>query len=173
MKIKVIAIITVVMLLLISVPVYADTPIPDRPSDDTWEYWVILHHPIDDFLYISSTNPIKVSTDGTELVLNNFKSYYYDGSKFVYQHTIIGERTISMYPEVIIYQSNHDIEYEDGSGFFFLRPRVSHLYQTMKGMDSGTIWKTFSVGLIPIVGLIVLVLSLRKAWAFLRGQLTT
>ncbi|NLZ53986.1 MAG: hypothetical protein GX892_12740 [Thermoanaerobacteraceae bacterium] len=171
MKVKIVAIITVIMLLFISVPVYADTPIPERPADDNWEYWVILHHPIDDFLYISSNNPIKVTTDEKALKVYNCKSYYYDGSKFVYQDVETGEITIHMTP-VIIYQSNHDIEYEDGSGFFFLRPRESHLYPTMKGMDFGTILRTFSVGLIPILGCLILVLSLRKAWAFLRGQLT-
>lgn len=174
MKIKIVAILTVIMLLLISVPVYADTPIPERPADDNWEYWVILHHPrwqLDELLYISSNNPIKVTTDGNALKVNNYKSYYYDGSKFVYQHVRTGESKINMTP-VIIYQSNHDIAYEDGSGFFFLRPRVFHLYPTMKGMDSGTIWKTFSVGLIPIIGCLILVISLRKGWEFLRTQLT-
>ena len=174
MKVKIVAIITVVMLLLISVPVYADTLIPERPSDD-WEYWVILHHSIDDFLYISSNNPIKVTTDENALKVYNYKSYYWGYNsqgveEWIYSGYSSGAREIHMSP-VIIYQSNHDIAYADDSGFFFLRPRVSHLYPTMKGMDSGTIWRTFSVGLIPIIGCLILVISLRKGWEFLQIQL--
>ena len=41
MKIKIVAIITVVILIVTYVPVYAKTEFPELPAD-VWEYWVIV-----------------------------------------------------------------------------------------------------------------------------------
>lgn len=166
MKIKVIAIITVIIILLLKVPVYADTVIPDPPSD-VWEYWVILEHSLYDFWCLCSNTPIKAETDGSKLVIGYYKYYRYEDNEWRLSSSGDNER----FRIGEIYQSNHDIAYEDGSGFFFLRPRVSPLTQGMKGTDFGTIWKTFSVGLIPIIGCLILVISLRKGWEFLQTQL--
>ena len=170
MKVKIVAIITVVILLVTYIPVYADTPIPDPPSD-VWEYWVICDGGYYyDFMCISSHNPITVSRNEKDIIFDTLKYYLYENNEWVLYISDIDDGSVSF---GTMYQANHDIAYYDGSGFFFLRPRVSLLYPTMERTDFGTILRTFSVGLIPIVGLIVLALSLRKAWAFLRGQLTT
>ena len=70
-----------------------------------------------------------------------------------------------------MHKSNHDVVYDDGSGFFFFRARQSRLFQPTKNLDYGMILRNFSAGLIPLVGLLILVISLRKGWAFLQGQL--
>ena len=175
MKIKIITVATVILLLVVmSVPVYADTLIPQRPSGG-WEYWVVATENNGSIIYVTSYNPITVTPyildpDQMTLRLRTYKIYRYEVDKW---ELISEDDEISNYHHIFknIYQSNHDIAYEDGSGFFFLRPRVSHLYPTMREADSGTILRTFSVGLIPLIGCLILGISLVKAWGFLRTQL--
>ena len=75
-------------------------------------------------------------------------------------------------PENVV-ASNHHIYYgtreEIGTQVFFSAP--SPIRTAMEIMDFGMILRTFSAGLIPLVGLIVLVISFRKGWDFLRNQL--
>lgn len=165
MKLRIISVIVVILILVMSVPVYADTPIPDPPSNE-WEYWVIYDKPNYGLFCIFSETPITVTMDGTSITLRDFTRYYYEDNQWKFDGVYRGTPTFGT-----IYQSSHDIAYEDGSGFFFLRPKISLLYPTMKTMDFGTILRTFSVGLIPLLGLMILVISLLKAWEFLRTQL--
>ena len=174
MKVKILAIITVILLLVVmSVPVYADTTIPPLPSDRL-EYWVIanrgtVENPV--FYCISSNNEITVDrTSGNTFILNTYRLHKYDDNEW--QITIEGSDTKRVHDDfTIIHASNHDIAYDDGSGFFFLSPKVHILYQMMKTTDYGTILRTFSVGLIPLIGCLILGISLVKAWGFLRTQL--
>ena len=167
MKIKLVAILTAIILIVSYVPVYAETTLP-APPDDAYEYWVyaiggqVIY-------FITGHNPITVrDEDGKEIVTGEGgKCYYYENNKWVFQKEVYNV----IYGDFVIVAANHDIAYEDGSGFFFVCPKVSPLIQTMEETDFGTILRTFSAGLIPIVGCLVLVLSLRKAWAFLRVQL--
>lgn len=169
MKIKVITILTVIMILLMHVNVYADITIPNPPTDeDGWDYWVITSHPDYGFRYIRSQHPITITTDERYLVLDTYRTYIYKDNQWEYKETGFDEVNYSIYQ---IYQSNHDIAYSDGSGFFFLRPKVRQLSQAVKEMDFGTILRNFSVGLIPLIGLLILVISFKKAWEFLRSQL--
>ena len=175
MKLKVISIITVILLMVaMSVPVYADTPIPPLPTD-RWEYWVIVNcgsveNPV--IYCLSSHNEITVSsTNENTMIFNTYRWFKYVNNEW--QITIEGSGTKNLYEDfIIIYASNHDIAYDDGSGFFFLSPKVHILYQMMKTTDFGTILRNFSAGLIPIIGCLILVISLRKGWEFLRTQLT-
>ena len=167
MKLKAIAIITAIILIVSYVPVYADTVIPDPPDDD-WEYWIICTHKDGTIMYFSSHNPITVTLDERYLNLNTCKQFLYRNGEWEFNGTD-GHQIYTSFKK--IYESNHDIAYEDGSGFFFVRPKVSPLYQGMKITDFGTIWRTFSVGLIPIIGCLILVISLRKGWDFLQTQL--
>ena len=174
MKIKVIAIITVILLFVaMTVPVYADTTIPS-PPDGVREYWVIanlgsIENP--KIYYLSSDNYIRVISPSDHTMRFNTYSWY----KYVdneWQYWKGGSGTMLLENDfLLIYASNHDIAYEDGSGFFFECPKVSPLIQTMRTVDFGTILRTFSAGLIPIIGCLILVISLRKGWAFLRTQL--
>ena len=170
MKLKIITVVTVILLLVVmSVPVYADTVIPDPPSG-AWEYWVVVKRAGPTIAFVASKNPITVEeTDYLpELVLNTYQIYTYEENQWEYGDQGYDQ---AWFQFAEMYQANHDIAYEDGSGFFFLRPRVSPLSQTMKGTDFGTILRTFSVGLIPLIGCLILVISLRKGWEFLRTQL--
>ena len=174
MKVKIVAILTVVILLISYVPVYADTPIPELPANG-WEYWLVANVGTESgtyLYYVESHGPIVVQSENDhDLVFNTYRWYRYIDNewKIVKQ----GQGTMIMNLEYIeIYAANHDIAYADGSGFFFLSPKVPPLYQEMKKMDFGTILRTFSVGLIPIIGCLILVISLRKGWEFLRTQLT-
>ena len=168
MKIKIVAITTVILLLMVmSVPVYAETTIPPLPSGG-WEYWVVVMES-SVITYVTSHNPIKVETDRKCTVLNTYKIYHYLNDQWKLTHEELGEGGFWFRSMIA---SNHDIAYEDGSGFFFLSPKVPRLYPTMKMMDFGTILRNFSAGLIPIIGCLILVISLRKGWEFLRTQLT-
>ena len=172
MKLKAIAIITAIILIVSYVPVYADTVIPDPPSD-AWEYWVIVTEKVTGNIYFwCSHNPITVRQDGSSypMILYSEKYYRLDNGNWVFIYESNSGQTIRNFDTM--YASNHDIAYEDGSGFFFVRPKVSPLSQGMKATDFGTILRNFSVGLIPIIGCLILVISLRKGWEFLRTQLT-
>ena len=170
MKIKIVAIITVVLLFVaMYVPVYADTVIP-YPPGDVWEYWVVVKRAGGTVALVASHNAITVE-EGTylpELVLNTYQIYLYEENQWEFGHQ--GNKQ-TYFQFATMHHSNHDIAYEDGSGFFFLRPKASQLSQAMIAQDFGTILRNFSAGLIPILGCLILVLSLAKAWEFLRTQL--
>ena len=170
MKIKIITVATVILLLVVmSVPVYAETTLPAPPSD-AYEYWVyLLNGQV--IVFATSHNPIttpKGPDEGESYILNGGKYYNYIDNEWILGYGDIGSIYIS---DCVIVAANHDIAYEDGSGFFFECPKVSPLIQTMETTDFGTILRTFSAGLIPLIGCLILGISLVKAWGFLRTQL--
>ena len=171
MKVKVIAILTLIILLVMCVPVYANTQVPAIP-DGVLEYWVIVNCGSPEIYCLSSNYPITVTSPSNHtMIFNTYRWYKYVSNEW--ELTIEGLGSKYMYEDYLyIYASNHDIAYADGSGFFFLSPKVSPLSQGMKETDFGAILRNFSVGLIPIIGCLILVISLRKGWEFLRTQLT-
>lgn len=174
MKIKIITVVTVILLLVImSVTVYAETPIPDPPYG-SYQYWVVADSYGATMLY-TSPNPIRVDTSENHFGLHLYicKNYKLINGQWSYEkefstQVIAGFNTI--------YAANHDIAYRDGSGFFFTLPKVSELSQIVRQMKNkgtfGTVLRNFSAGLIPLVGCLILVISLRKGWGFLRTQLS-
>ena len=173
MKLKLIAILTVILLIVVmSVPVYAETTIPQPPAD-AYEYWVVYWDLYNGLTLLSSNEPIlakKYGDDRIFLKANYFRLYYYEENEWKLDN-YGGPIETSNYET--IYASNHDIAYEDGSGFFFESPKVPPLSQGMMATDFGTILRNFSAGLIPLIGCLILVISLRKGWKFLRTQLTS
>lgn len=169
MKVKILSIIIVILLLVVmSLPVYADTNIPPLPTDG-WEYWVVVRTSENELRYYTSHNPIKVSEPNNyQLLLDTYRYFKYTVAGW--ELADFGSNFKTAYFSNM-YSSNHDIEYADGSGFFFYSPKANQLYQTMKRTDFGTILRNFSVGLIPIIGCLILVISFRKGWEFLRTQL--
>lgn len=167
MKFKIVMVLIVMLVLVINVPVYADTDIPD-PPEIGYEYWVIRirDHGTIDCLF--SHNPITVTTNEERLRLDGFVSYVYKDGQWEFQSS--WDKIEYLY-FATIYNANHDVAYEDGSGFFFLAPKVPLIYPIVKMMDFGKILRNFSAGLIPIVGLIILSIGLKKALGFLRSQL--
>jgi len=167
MKLKIMAIITAIILIVSYVPVYADTTIPDLPSD-VMEYWVIYYYPSNVIFIMTSNNPLTVNKTGDRVYAEGgYREYKYEENGW----RIYNEGTSVSTGIGTICASNHDIAYKDGSGFFFLRPKVSPLFQTMEGTDFGAILRNFSAGLIPLIGCLILGISLVKAWGFLRTQL--
>ena len=78
MKLKLIAILTVILLLAaMSAPVYADTTIPPLPSD-ALEYWVIYHQSYYGMSILSSNSPITAEEREDEiwLIANEYRYYY-------------------------------------------------------------------------------------------------
>lgn len=68
-----------------------------------------------------------------------------------------------------IKESTFNVLTPSGTVFFYRTgPLITAL---VEGVDFGMLLRIISVGLIPLVGLIVLVISFRKGWAFLRNQL--
>lgn len=173
MKVKIVAILTLVILLLASVPVYAETTIPDPPYG-AYDYWVVADHYGETKLF-TSPNPIYVEiTDKGNLMLDIYiyKEYVLSGGDWSYNAEAMRKIHAGFNT---IYAANHDIAYSDGSGFFFTPPKVSALYQTARQAknrgDFGMILRTISAGLIPVLGCLILAISLRKGWAFLQSQL--
>ena len=172
MKLKFIAILTMILLFVaMYVPVYADISFPDPPSD-VWSYWVIVEQIRNPgyFDLVCSYNPIMMQSYGSGILLNGtFRVYSLDKNKGRWANP--QEFTQTTYGISAMHASNHDIAYDDGSGFFFLRDRDSLLFPEAMKADFGMILRTISAGLIPLVGCLILVISFRKGWAFLQGQL--
>lgn len=174
MKIKLVSLILAIFIIVMYVPVYAESNIPPLP-DGGWEYWVVAKEYGGTIIYISSHNPITVAPSITNpermtLKLITFKLYRHDGKRWNHIAENGGKDDYRHTFESIL-QANHHIAYADGSGFFFLRPRVSRLTPGMKETDFGKILKSFSAGLIPILGCLISLWGFRKAWHFLRSQL--
>ena len=179
MKIKIVAIITVVLLFVaMYVPVYAETPIPDPPPG-AYSNWVVVLRPNGSVYLITTPNPITASDHGKygiQLATQaSHKTYNLIDGYWSYDEERLGYIGTNWAIEHV-YASNHDIAYSNGSGFFFIVPKVSELYQIVRQMKNkgtfGTILRTFSAGLIPLVGLLILGISLLKGLEFLRNQLT-
>lgn len=170
MRLKVITVVTVILLLVaMSVPVYADTVIPD-PPEDAYEYWVYVLKEGTEILFLTRNSPITTPTGRYAGRTYHCGKYYaYKENEWEIRGSDIGYVTFQQSCNIVA--ANHDIAYSDGSGFFFLRPKVRPLYQTMKTTDFGTILRNFSAGLIPIIGLLILAIALWKGWSFLRNQL--
>ena len=167
---RIIAFLTIIALFVIPVSVFADEgiPIPDPPYG-AYDYWVVVEAKWGAILLLTSPNPMTAPPAGTQILINGgYRVYNLLDSYWSYDTEGIASVTYNINQ---IFASNHDIPYTDGSGFFFTLPRVSALFQALKIMDFGMILRIFSAGLIPLVGLIVLVFSFRKAWAFLQGLL--
>lgn len=165
---KIIAIFLLIAVLLMPVVVFADIPIPDPPYG-AYNYWVVVHR-VNGIYLITSPNPMNAPNKGTQIYTHGgYKAYTLSDSYWNYHSEGLSG---SSWPIEDIYASSHDVAYTDGSGFFFTLPKVSELYQAAKTTDYGMIWKIILDGLIPLAGLLILGISFRKGWVFLRNQLT-
>lgn len=66
--------------------------------------------------------------------------------------------------------SNIDVYTREGT-VFFSPPAPPVLLETMEGVHSGMILKTILAGLTPLLGCLILAISLRKGLGFLKNQL--
>lgn len=172
---KKLLILTMILFVFMSVASFAaDTQIPPLP-DYLCRYYVIYNVYGARFVLATSESPFVYKQNE-----NNIVNY---GNDYVYMYelwagesdwTLISGSSnyASSLPECLV-ASNHHIYYgtreEMGTQVFFSAP--SPIRTAMEIMDFGMILRTFSAGLIPLVGLIVLAVSLRKGWDFLRNQL--
>ena len=166
---RIIAILIFIALFVMPVSVFADIPIPDPPYG-AYNYWVVVHRTIGSIYLITSPNPMEAPTSGKQIHTHGgYRTYNLIDGYWSYDAEGLSGLSV---PINQVYASNHDIAYTDGSGFFFTLPKVSALYQAVQGADFGMIWKIILAGLIPLVGCLILGISFRKGWAFLRRQLT-
>lgn len=71
-----------------------------------------------------------------------------------------------------ILESTFNVLRPSGTVFFYQTvPPIMILVETMKAVDFGVILRTFSAGLILLVGLIVSAICLKKGWDFLHSLL--
>lgn len=171
-KNKIIAFFVLIALFIVPVAAFADIYIPeDIPYvGDGWDYWIVTEYDGEYYLYFTK-NPM-VHNGGNVLYLDGgYREYKYDGNVWNYFYGYDYDASLNTDFDTVL-ASNHDIAYRDGSGFFFTPPRVSELYRTMKTMTSGTLLRTILAGLTPLVGLVILGISFRKAWGFLLSRLT-
>ena len=66
--------------------------------------------------------------------------------------------------------SNYDVKFSNGT-VFFSPPKVSPLLSSAKQIQTSHLLGLILAGLIPILGLVILAISFRKVWGFLRNQL--
>ena len=170
MKLKFIAILTIIIILVVMcVPVFAGMSLPDPPTD-VWSYWVVIEKNPGYYYLVCSYNPITMERYGSNILIDGIgKVYPLDKNKG--QWVMPQDITIGFYGITAMHKSNHNVVYDDGSGFFFFRDRQSRLFQPTKNLDFGIILRNILAGLTPIVGLLILGISFRKGWAFLQGQL--
>ena len=167
---KIIVIFLLIAVLLMPVSVFADISFPDPPSE-VWSYWVVVEKNAGYYYLVCSYNPITMQSYGSNILLDGIgKVYPLDKKKG--QWVMPQEITVGFYGLTAMHASNHDIAFDDGSGFFFLRDRGTLLFPEAMKADFGMILRTISAGLIPLLGCLTLVISFRKGWAFLRRQLT-
>lgn len=171
---KKLLILTMILFVFMSVTSFAaDTQIPPLPSTLS-RYYAILDAYGARLVLVTSDTPFVYDQSGNR-ILNYGDGYVYryecesGESEFTYVSGSYGFGSSILN----VVASNHDIKYgtrtEIGTEVFFSAP--SPIRAAMEIMDFGMILKTFSAGLIPLVGLIVLVISFRKGWDFLRNQL--
>ena len=171
---KGIAIFILIAVLLMPVAVFADVPMPDPPYGSL-PYWVVADVYGEIGLY-TSNSPIRVDASGVynKLLFYTLKKYDFIDNQWVFDGNEWLGQVMTSFER--IYASNHDIAYGNGSGFFFTLPKVSELCQIVRQAKSqgtfGMMWQIILAGLIPLVGLLILGISFRKGWAFLRRQLT-
>lgn len=175
---KKLLILTMILFVFMSVASFAaDTQIPPLPSG-LCRYYMIQDVYGARFRLLTSETPFVYDQSRGQIVNHT------DGQVYEYECDIINGETeftcvfdwvsnfATSLPENVI-ASNHDIYYgtreEIGTQVFFSAP--SPIRAAMEIMDFGMILRIFSAGLIPLVGLIVLVISFRKGWDFLRNQL--
>lgn len=171
---KKLLILTMVLLVLTSVIAFADTNIPPLPSA-MCKYYAILDCYGARLVLITSEAPFVYDSQRQQIV-----SY---GNEYVFRYECeSGESEFvavsggySFGTSILnVVASNHDIYHGTreslGTEVFFSAP--SPIRAALEIMDFGMILRTFSAGLIPLVGLTVLVISFRKGWDFLRNQLT-
>jgi hypothetical protein len=175
---KIIAFFILIAVLLMPVAVFADVPIPDTPPG-AYSYWAVVLR-LDNSVYlITSPNPITASDQGKYGIKlstrSGDKTYNLIDGNWSYDKEELGYIS-KTWPIEHVYAANHDIAWGNGSGFFFTLPKVSELCQIVRQVkDRGTfgmMWQTILAGLIPLVGCLILGISFRKGWEFLRRQLT-
>lgn len=171
---RIIAFFVLIAVFIIPFSVFADVPMPDPPYD-AWQFWVVADSYGKTILF-TSQNPIKVDPSGVnnKLFFYTLKQYNFIDNEWVFDGREFLDQVQTGFER--IYASNHNIAYKDGSGFFFTPPKVSTLSQIVRQAKSqgtfGMMWGTISAGLIPLAGCLILGISFRKGWAFLRRQLT-
>jgi len=168
---KIIVLFIVITVLLIPFSCFAMSPDEFFDTYD-YEYKYMIKLSSGSTNYVSSENPIdfsmsKYSYEGEELQSGNTVvmytpgTYYwlrYNGEVYEYTnyhlHLFYDQDNLIGYDYADIYRRSGDS--------FFLPNDLKH-----------SPFRQILVGLTPILGCLILALSLRKAWAFLRGQLTT
>ena len=142
MKLKIVSLLLVLMILVMQIPVSAVTLLPD-PNDyvgnaETWKYWIVIKNG-DNIRLVFSYFPISVTMSETQIKFVNYKYYDYDYENNQYIWKYSNTNGITAYEQFeVILQSNHDIAYEDGSGFFF---RAEESDPTLPDDDENGFWK--------------------------------
>lgn len=168
---KIIVLFTIIVMLLIPFSCYAMTHDEFFNTYD-YEYKYMIKYSNGHTNYISCEYPVSFSMsiynqDGDTMKSGNSLVMSYSGTMYRLRNNgsvgVFTDNTLCVLedPENSIGFSYADVYRRSGDSFFLPNDlKLSPFRQIL-------------VGLIPILGLIVLVLSFRKAWVFLRGQLTT
>ena len=168
---KIIVLFIIIAVLLIPFSCFAMTPDEFFNTYD-YEYKYMIKYDDGTINHISCENPVNFNlsiynAQGKKLKSGNSLVINYSGTCYL----LLGNGTLYTDTDGIIHivydpENKIGINYADiyrrSGNSFFLPIDLKH-----------SPFRQILAGLIPILGLIVLALSLRKAWAFLRGQLTT
>ena len=168
---KIIVLFIIIVMLLIPFSCFAMTHDEFFNTYD-YEYKYMIKYSNGHTNYISCEYPVTFSMsiynkDGETMTSGNSLVMSYEGTIYQLRNSgsvgVFSSNTLYAMedPGNLIGFSYADVYIRSGNSFF--------LPNTLKLSP----FRQISAGLIPILGCLILALSLRKAWAFLRGQLTT
>ncbi len=170
---KFILILLVLLIFIVPVMSYAEE-ITVQPPNDGHNYYYCFYDPsvYDNWKCITSDGKLYLADDG----FLTFKPKSYSKHYTLRKNTGTWEMTTagnygSTYRTTNFKASNVDVYYWDEVTVFFSAPKVYPLLLTMKNQSPAAILKIILAGLIPLLGLVILAISFRKAWAFFRNQL--
>lgn len=158
----------VLMFLLVPVLSFAEEitiPIDEKP------YYIVLSSS-DAITILRSDVKAYISTDNRIVIhQTNINKYYYPNGTTTPEYTVKDNYSNYLATYTII-SSNYDVFFNETTDVFFSPPKVSPLTQVTQTISPKMILTNILVGLPLVLGLVILVLAFRKAWAFLHSQLT-
>lgn len=171
---KFILILLVLLILFVPVVSYAEEITLLPPNDGHNYYYCFYSDYIDRWKCITSDSKLYLrDVDNLFLTFKTSsfsRNYILDKSTGIWDLDFSGNNTY-LHTAADLKASNIDVYYWDEVTVFFSAPKVSQLLLTMKNQSPAATLKIILAGLIPLLGLVILAISFRKAWGFLRNQL--
>ena len=169
---KIFILLLVIILLFVPVMSYAEEITVIPPNDGNSYYYYSKDN--SGCWYCVTTNSL-LYKNGDFLHFKNTSTYKHYKLSYSGVWELTNTRTVASSEKIVnssmLKGSNVTVYMWDGETVFFSPPKVSPLLLTMKNQSPVAILKIILAGLIPLLGLVILAISFRKAWGFLHNLL--